>query len=248
MKADLTLETEKVQVAEVWLIISVISIKAFWIPPVIHITMRNTRKLQEKHLMYFFHFWNQRTAYRRRTADTLWFQSKESDKDRTDTRTINGYRRFPGKNRRTVSWNQWLSPGGHWKYSQKFYRRISCRKFYRSRNWWDHCVRFSLPRTWKSRIWYWCCCGNKDSALKEDALFNLFHEEVLDIDGIPIDINPIRPEETGTLEAYLPSVEAYLSEKAAEIENVRNTEPERTADEIEIGDKYRLKGMFEKKK
>ena len=87
----------------------------------------------------------------------------------------------------------------------------------------------------------------KGSALKEVALFNLFHEEVPDIDGILIDINPIRPEETGTLEAYLPSVEAYLSEKAAEIENVRNTEPERTADEIEIGDKYRLKGMFGEK-
>ncbi len=64
----------------------------------------------------------------------------------------------------------------------------------------------------------------KCSDLKEDALFNILHEEGMDIDGITIDINPIRPEETGTLETYLPTVESYLAEKANEkpIETLRD--------------------------
>ena len=64
----------------------------------------------------------------------------------------------------------------------------------------------------------------RDSDLKEDALFNILHEEGMDIDGITVDINPIRPEETGTLETYLPTVESYLTEKANEkpIETLRD--------------------------
>ena len=32
----------------------------------------------------------------------------------------------------------------------------------------------------------------KGSDLKEDALFNIFHEEGMKIDGITVDINPVR--------------------------------------------------------
>ena len=32
----------------------------------------------------------------------------------------------------------------------------------------------------------------KGSELKEDALFNIFHEEGMEIDGITVDINPVR--------------------------------------------------------
>ena len=52
--------------------------------------------------------------------------------------------------------------------------------------------------------------------LKEDALFNIFSDMNIEIDGIPVDVNPIRPEETGTLETYLPKAEAYLEQKQAE--------------------------------
>ena len=53
-----------------------------------------------------------------------------------------------------------------------------------------------------------------DSELHEDALFNILHETEREIGGFKVDINPIRKEETGTLEAYLPNVEKYLAEQA----------------------------------
>lgn len=53
-----------------------------------------------------------------------------------------------------------------------------------------------------------------DSDLKEDALFNIIHDEELTLESYAIDINPIRADETGTLETYLPTAEAYLAEKA----------------------------------
>ena len=56
-----------------------------------------------------------------------------------------------------------------------------------------------------------------DSELREDALFNILHENEREIGGFTVDINPIRKEETGTLETYLPNVEKYLSEKSASI-------------------------------
>ena len=52
------------------------------------------------------------------------------------------------------------------------------------------------------------------SDLKEYVLFNILNEEPFSISDIPVDINPIRAEETGTLADYLPTVEKYLSEKA----------------------------------
>lgn len=53
-----------------------------------------------------------------------------------------------------------------------------------------------------------------DSDLKEDALFNIIHDEEFKLSGCTIDINPIKADETGTLETYLPTAEAYLTEKA----------------------------------
>lgn len=53
-----------------------------------------------------------------------------------------------------------------------------------------------------------------DSDLKEYALFNIIHDEELTLEGYTIDINPIKADETGTLESYLPTAEAYLAEKA----------------------------------
>lgn len=57
-----------------------------------------------------------------------------------------------------------------------------------------------------------------DSNLKEDALFNIIHEEALTLEGYTIDINPIKVDETGTLETYLPTAEAYLADKAQSTE------------------------------
>lgn len=48
---------------------------------------------------------------------------------------------------------------------------------------------------------------------KEYVLFNILHEEPFSIGGIPVDINPIRKEETGDLENYLHNAEKYLANK-----------------------------------
>lgn len=50
--------------------------------------------------------------------------------------------------------------------------------------------------------------------IKESVLFNLLNgENQININGVPVDINPIRKEETGTLATYLPGVERYLLAK-----------------------------------
>ena len=54
--------------------------------------------------------------------------------------------------------------------------------------------------------------------LKEDAFFNALHEDGLKIAGIPVDINPISTEKTGTLEEYLKSAKEYLDEKQSRME------------------------------
>ena len=101
-----------------------------------------------------------------------------------------------------------------------------------------------------------------NAELKEDALFNLFSDMDIEIDGIPVDVNPIRPEETGTLDEYLPKAEAYLEQKQAEraaqifsssvgeqpqvglevpdnsTEQVQTINPE----DIKIGDKFEYNG------
>ncbi len=50
---------------------------------------------------------------------------------------------------------------------------------------------------------------------REDELFALFHdsEESLQYHGIPVDVNPIRAEESGTTETYLPAADAFLEHK-----------------------------------
>ena len=50
------------------------------------------------------------------------------------------------------------------------------------------------------------------SDLKEDALFNILHEQPFDIGGVTVDINPIRAEETGTLGEYLKNAERSILE------------------------------------
>ncbi|NBJ94900.1 YodL domain-containing protein [Parablautia muri] len=52
----------------------------------------------------------------------------------------------------------------------------------------------------------------------EDDLFNAFNEDGFTIGGVKVDINPITVGKTGTLGQYLPSVEAYLEEKRAALQ------------------------------
>lgn len=56
------------------------------------------------------------------------------------------------------------------------------------------------------------------SDLKEDALFNIIHSEPMSIGGVTVDVNPIKAEQTGTLDTYLQSAEEYLLEKARDSE------------------------------
>ena len=51
---------------------------------------------------------------------------------------------------------------------------------------------------------------------KEDGVFNLLNEEPLYIEGIRVDVNPIRAQETGTLEEYMVKSKAYDQEKLKE--------------------------------
>ena len=52
----------------------------------------------------------------------------------------------------------------------------------------------------------------------EDDFFNVLHDERMLFGKIELDINPISTEQTGTLAEYLPGVEKYLTDKAAQIE------------------------------
>lgn len=49
---------------------------------------------------------------------------------------------------------------------------------------------------------------------REDAFFNALNTDSLNYNGIKYDFNPIRAEETGTLEQYLPEAEKYLEREA----------------------------------
>ncbi|MCM1524784.1 MAG: DUF3849 domain-containing protein [Ruminococcus sp.] len=69
--------------------------------------------------------------------------------------------------------------------------------------------------------------------IKEDTLFNILHEKVFETGGVEIDINPIRAQESGTLETYLPKAERFLENKANE--NI-------SGDEISVGDKFIYRG------
>lgn len=50
-------------------------------------------------------------------------------------------------------------------------------------------------------------------SIREDAFFNALHEGSFEIAGIPVDINPISTEKTGTLDEYLEDADRYLDEK-----------------------------------
>ena len=52
-----------------------------------------------------------------------------------------------------------------------------------------------------------------EGRLKEYAVFNILHEDPLYIEGILIDINPIRAEESGTTEEWLRKSEKYLESR-----------------------------------
>lgn len=53
-----------------------------------------------------------------------------------------------------------------------------------------------------------------DSDEREDDLFNMMHNnEAYEIAGITIDINPIKPEDSGTINDYLTRSEVYLINK-----------------------------------
>lgn len=67
----------------------------------------------------------------------------------------------------------------------------------------------------------------ESDSYREDAFFNLLNDTEVNDNlhlGVSVDYNPIRKEETGTLETYLPTVESYLTEKANEkpIETLRD--------------------------
>ncbi len=48
---------------------------------------------------------------------------------------------------------------------------------------------------------------------REDSLFEILHEDNLAIGGVPVDINPIKEDKSGTLQTYLPEAEQYLAKK-----------------------------------
>lgn len=55
---------------------------------------------------------------------------------------------------------------------------------------------------------------------REDSLFNLLHEQPIEIDGVTVDINPITEGKSGTIEQFMRRADEYLAEKdAAKAEN-----------------------------
>ena len=56
--------------------------------------------------------------------------------------------------------------------------------------------------------------------------FTALHEDGMKIAGLPVDVNPISEEKTGTLEAYLEQAERYLDEKVQELPEQAVQEPE----------------------
>ncbi|MDD3415800.1 MAG: DUF5688 family protein [Lachnospiraceae bacterium] len=49
--------------------------------------------------------------------------------------------------------------------------------------------------------------------IAEDAFFNVLHEHGMKVAGMPLDVNPISIEKTGTMAEYLAKTEKYLDEK-----------------------------------
>lgn len=57
--------------------------------------------------------------------------------------------------------------------------------------------------------------------IREDAFFNLLHGEDFCMAGIPIDMNPISLEKTGTLEEYLERAEKHLDSREVQLNSGR---------------------------
>jgi hypothetical protein len=51
--------------------------------------------------------------------------------------------------------------------------------------------------------------------VREDVLFDILHEDGLQIGGIKVDINPITEEKTGTLASYLANAQEYIDRELA---------------------------------
>lgn len=51
-------------------------------------------------------------------------------------------------------------------------------------------------------------------SMREDDAFDMFARRRIYIGGHRVDVNPIRAEDTGTLDTYLPRAEKYLEDKA----------------------------------
>ena len=51
-----------------------------------------------------------------------------------------------------------------------------------------------------------------EGTISEDTFFNYLKEDILYARNIPIDINPIRKEKSGTLPEYMQRAEYYLDE------------------------------------
>lgn len=56
----------------------------------------------------------------------------------------------------------------------------------------------------------------ESSSIREDVLFNWIGELNLSIGALPVDVNPIREQETGPLADYLAKAEKYMEEKIKE--------------------------------
>lgn len=56
-----------------------------------------------------------------------------------------------------------------------------------------------------------------DGSIHEDSLFNILNADGFTLGGIRLDINPICPDQTGTLLTYLPRASHYLSENKEDL-------------------------------
>jgi len=54
--------------------------------------------------------------------------------------------------------------------------------------------------------------------IREDDFFNVLYEDGMKLSGLPLDINPISTEKTGTLEEFIKNAEKYLDMK--EVQNL----------------------------
>lgn len=58
--------------------------------------------------------------------------------------------------------------------------------------------------------------------IREDDFFSALHEEGMEMAGLPLDINPISTEKTGTLQEYLERAEKYLDENETQNPTLEN--------------------------